>query len=59
VPLAVQRVANVERAQMLLESPHRGALQHLLAAWQLLLHAERTRHRAVVRWLIDVDPQAI
>jgi len=24
-----------------------------------LLHAERTRHRAVVRWLIDVDPQAI
>jgi len=59
VPLAVQRVANVERAQMLLESPHRGALQHLLAAWQPLLHAERTRHRAVVRWLIDVDPQAI
>ena len=59
VPLAVQRVANVERAQMLLESPRRGALQHVLAAWQPLLHAERARHPGVVRWLIDVDPQAI
>ncbi|MHA7599096.1 replication restart helicase PriA [Alicycliphilus sp. T452] len=59
VPLAVQRVADVERAQMLLESPQRGALQRFLAAWQPLLHAERTRHRALVRWLVDVDPQAI
>ena len=59
VPLTVQRVANVERAQMLLESPGRGALQRFLAAWQPLLHAERARHRALVRWLVDVDPQAI
>ncbi|WP_416400760.1 replication restart helicase PriA [Alicycliphilus denitrificans] len=59
VPLAVQRVADVERAQMLLESPVRGALQRFLAAWQPLLHAERARHRALVRWLVDVDPQAI
>ncbi|MCZ2103330.1 MAG: primosomal protein N' [Burkholderiales bacterium] len=59
VPLAVQRVANVERAQMLLESSSRGALQRLLAAWQPLLHAERCRHKGLVRWLVDVDPQAI
>ena len=59
VPLVVQRVANVERAQMLVESTHRGALQHFLAAWQSLLHAERVNHRAVIRWLIDVDPQGI
>jgi len=59
VPLAVQRIANVERAQMLLESPSRSALQHLLAAWQPLLHAERARHPGLVRWLVDVDPQAI
>ena len=59
VPLAVQRVANVERAQMLIESPHRAALQRFLAAWQPLLHAERARHRGVIRWLVDVDPQAI
>ncbi|QNP47663.1 replication restart helicase PriA [Diaphorobacter aerolatus] len=59
VPMAVQRVANVERAQMLIESAHRGALQHFLAAWQSVLHAERANHKAVIRWLVDVDPQAI
>ncbi|QXL84181.1 primosomal protein N' [Comamonas sp. NLF-1-9] len=59
VPLAVQRVANVERAQMLLESASRRALQQLMSAWQPLLHAERARHKGLVRWLLDVDPQAI
>jgi primosomal protein N' (replication factor Y) len=59
VPLAVQRVAGVERAQMLLESPQRGALQRFLAAWQPLLHAERARHKGLVCWLVDVDPQGI
>jgi len=59
VPLAVQRVANVERAQMLLESPSRAALQRFLAAWQPLLHTERSRHKGLVRWLVDVDPQVI
>ncbi len=61
VPLAVQRVANVERAQMLLESPSRAALQHFLSAWQPLLHATRAapEHKGLVRWLVDVDPLAI
>ncbi|WP_313076312.1 primosomal protein N' [Melaminivora sp.] len=59
VPLAVQRVAGVERAQMLLESASRAALQRFLAAWQPLLQAERGRHRGVKRWLLDVDPQVI
>ncbi len=59
VPLAVQRVANVERAQMLLESPDRRALQRFLAAWQPLLHAGRGQHKGLVRWLVDVDPQGI
>jgi primosomal protein N' (replication factor Y) len=59
VPLAVQRVAGVERAQMLLESSSRAALQRFLAAWQPLLHAERARHKGLARWLVDVDPQAI
>ncbi|AVS94702.1 primosomal protein N' [Paracidovorax avenae] len=61
VPLAIQRVANVERAQMLLESPSRAALQRFLAAWQPLLHACRAdpAHRGLVRWLVDVDPLAI
>ncbi|MBF5007544.1 replication restart helicase PriA [Diaphorobacter caeni] len=59
VPMAVQRVANVERAQMLIESTNRSALQHFLAAWQEVLHAARPEHKAVIRWLVDVDPQAI
>ena len=61
VPLTVQRVANVERAQLLLEAPSRMALQRFLAAWHPLLHAMRAepRHRGVIRWAIDVDPLAI
>jgi len=61
VPLAVQRVAGVERAQMLLESAHRPALQRVLAACAPLLQALRAtpEHRAIVRWAIDVDPQEL
>lgn len=57
VPMAIQRVANVERAQMLLESPSRGALQRFLAAWRPVLQA--TREKGVIRWAVDVDPLAI
>lgn len=61
VPLAVQRVANVERAQLLVESGSRAALQRFLADWQPLLHAQRRtpEGKGVIRWLIDVDPQQI
>jgi primosomal protein N' (replication factor Y) len=61
VPLTIQRVANVERAQMLVESGSRAALQRLLAQWQPLLHALRRtpEGKGVIRWLIDVDPQQI
>ena len=61
VPLTIQRVANVERAQMLLESHSRAALQRLLAQWQPVLHALRRtpEGKGVIRWLIDVDPQQI
>ncbi|SHF56087.1 replication restart DNA helicase PriA [Lampropedia hyalina DSM 16112] len=59
VPLAIQRVANVERAQMLLESHSRAALQQFLRALQPLLHASRQREHGLIRWLVDVDPLAI
>lgn len=61
VPLAIQRVANVERAQMLVESASRAALQRLLAAWQPLLHGLRRQPegKGVIRWLVDVDPHSI
>jgi primosomal protein N' (replication factor Y) len=61
VPLAIQRVANVERAQMLVESASRAALQRLLAAWQPLLNGLRRQPegKGVIRWLVDVDPHSI
>ena len=57
VPMSVQRVANVERAQMLVESASRTALQRFLAQWRPLLQA--SRGRGLLRWAIDVDPLAI
>src|SRR5690606_15476080 len=53
IPMTIQRVANVERAQMLLESLDRTALQRFLHAWQPLLHQLRAQpvHRPLVRWL--------
>ncbi len=61
VPMSMQRVANVERAQMLIESPSRAALQRFLSAWQGVLHATRQQPegRGLIRWAVDVDPLAI
>ncbi|MCX7256076.1 MAG: primosomal protein N' [Polaromonas sp.] len=61
VPMTIQRVANIERAQMLVESASRIALQRFLAAWQPLLFDIRRQaeFKSLVRWAIDVDPLAI
>jgi primosomal protein N' (replication factor Y) len=61
VPMSIQRVANVERAQMLIESPSRMALQKVLAELHPVLHAQRAvpAHKGLIRWLVDVDPLAI
>jgi primosomal protein N' (replication factor Y) len=61
VPMAIARVANVERAQMLVECPSRSALQRFLAGWQGVLHATRAQPecKGLIRWAIDVDPLAI
>ena len=61
VPMSVQRVANVERAQMLVESPSRAALQRFLADWHESLHAVRQgpEGKGLIRWAVDVDPLTI
>ena len=61
VPMTIQRVANVERAQMLVESASRVALQRFLAAWQPVMDATRQQaeFKPLIRWAIDVDPLAI
>jgi primosomal protein N' (replication factor Y) len=57
VPMSVQRIANVERAQLLVESASRTALQRFLAAWQPVLQA--TKEKGLIRWAVDVDPLVI
>ena len=61
VPMAIQRVGRVERAQMLLESTSRPALQHLLAQWRdTLSHCQRLPAcKGLLRWALDVDPIAV
>ena len=63
VPTTVARVANVERMQMLVESPSRMTLQRFLALWLPALHGIRKGLNApeqrILRWAVDVDPLSI
>jgi primosomal protein N' (replication factor Y) len=59
VPPPVARVADVERMQMLVESPSRAALQRLLAQWLPQLYLLRSAHKGLIRWAVDVDPLGI
>jgi len=57
VPLRIVRVAHIERAQLLVESASRAALQTFLPAW---LQALTTLPEAApVRWQLEVDPLEI
>jgi primosomal protein N' (replication factor Y) len=53
VPHVITRRANRERAQLLVQSASRPALQEFLHAWSEKLHAGAPRG---VRWHLDVDP---
>ena len=57
VPLRIVRVANVERAQLLIESQHRMALQAFLRAWGSQLPDLAKHHRC--KFTLEVDPQDI
>ena len=52
IPMTMTRVANVERAQLLIECASRPALQAFLREWMAHLRALRTR----VKWSLEVDP---
>lgn len=52
IPMTMTRVHNVDRAQLLVESPSRPALQAFLKQWLSLLRAMKSR----VRWSLEVDP---
>jgi primosomal protein N' (replication factor Y) (superfamily II helicase) len=53
VPMTLTRRASLERAQLLVESRSRPALQALLAEWIPLIYALPRRG---IRWGLDVDP---
>ena len=53
VPMSLARLAGRERAQVLVQSRSRRALQAFLAAWSQALYGMRAGE---VRWHLDVDP---
>ena len=54
VPMRLARRANFERAQLLIESPSRRALQRFLADWREVLESIKAPSR--LRWHLEVDP---
>ncbi len=54
VPMRLQRLMNLERAQLLVESPSRPALQAFLGRWMEPLYALKAPRE--LRWHLDVDP---
>ncbi len=52
VPMTIVKVANVHRAQLLVESASRASLLATLRAWQPMLRALK----GVLRWSVEVDP---
>jgi primosomal protein N' (replication factor Y) len=61
IPTPVQRVANVERAQLMIEAWQRPALQRLLSQSQAIWLdvAQKNRRSGLIRWAVDVDPLSI
>lgn len=55
IPMSLTRIANVERAQLLLESHSRPLMQACLRAWMRELRALKTS----VKWSLEVDPSEI
>jgi primosomal protein N' (replication factor Y) len=52
IPMTMTRVHNVDRAQLLVESSSRPALQAFLKEWIVALRDMKSR----VRWSLEVDP---
>ncbi len=55
IPMSMTRIANLDRAQLLVESPSRPALQTFLKIWLAALRDLKSR----VKWSLEVDPMDI
>ncbi|WP_230369388.1 helicase-related protein [Paludibacterium denitrificans] len=56
-PALMVRLANRERAQLMLESPRRADLHRFLEQLLPVVEAAARRHGKGLRWSLDVDPQ--
>jgi len=52
IPMSLMRMANAERAQLLIESHSRPALQNFLKIWLAELRSVKTK----AKWHVEVDP---
>ena len=52
IPMTMTRVANVDRAQLLVESASRPALQAFVKEWIVTLRAMKSK----VKWSVEIDP---
>lgn len=55
VPMPIARIAHLERAQLLIESPSRKRLHEFINEWLAQLRSVKSS----VRWQLEVDPQEI
>jgi len=59
VPMPLERLAGLHRAQLLVEAPRRADLQAFLSDWLPAVAMLARARRPQVRWQIEVDPQQI
>ncbi|MDR1367374.1 MAG: primosomal protein N' [Candidatus Accumulibacter sp.] len=57
IPMRLARRANRDRAQLLVESPSRRALQSLLRLWRVAIGTIKVSRG--LRWHLEVDPQEV
>jgi primosomal protein N' (replication factor Y) len=58
VPMSMVRIANRERAQMLVEATSRPALQRFIGEWVQTFAEVGTQVKGV-RWQLEIDPLRI
>ena len=55
----MRKIANLERAQLLIESQSRKYLQSFLLELKLSMQLKSRDFTSVHRWVIDIDPHTL
>ncbi len=59
IPMSMRKIANVERAQLLIESKSRKYLQSFLLELKERMSLSHQRLTTVQKWVIDIDPHTL